>query len=220
SNTIDILEKKDIKVTWFVTHDTPLLKRLRNNSNFELGIHPNFNFLLQGDFKYGGTDSEVIDHFLKIVPGAKSVRSHSLTQSSRLSSLFSLKGLTHESNMFIPEYSKMDVKPFKHVSGMTICPYIWGDYLDFSLSCNKSNFKETVLLSGLKIFNFHPIHIYLNTDSIEMFESTRNLHYRPQELYKYRNMDLGVRDRFLELLSVEYKKPMGRVSGKYKIEPE
>ena len=127
SNTIDILEKKDIKVTWFVTHDTPLLKRLRNNSNFELGIHPNFNFLLQGDFKYGGTDSEVIDHFLKIVPGAKSVRSHSLTQSSRLSSLFSLKGLTHESNMFIPEYSKMDVKPFKHVSGMTICPYIWGD---------------------------------------------------------------------------------------------
>lgn len=36
---IDIIEKANVKATWFVTHETPLLERLRANPNFELGIH-------------------------------------------------------------------------------------------------------------------------------------------------------------------------------------
>jgi len=70
--------------TWFVTHDTPLISRLRTNSKFELGIHPNFDFLIQGEPRNGGNAQEVVARLLEIVPEAKSVRSHSMTQSSRL----------------------------------------------------------------------------------------------------------------------------------------
>ena len=50
---IDLIESAQVKATFFVTHETPLLERLRENPNFELGIHPNFNPLLEGDFRYG-----------------------------------------------------------------------------------------------------------------------------------------------------------------------
>ena len=40
--SIDILEKTEIRVSWFITHKTKVLERLKENSNFEIGIHPNF----------------------------------------------------------------------------------------------------------------------------------------------------------------------------------
>lgn len=65
---IDIVEKANIKATWFVTHETPLLGRLRANPNFELGIHPNFNPLLEGNFAYGKNYKEVFKVFFKYCP--------------------------------------------------------------------------------------------------------------------------------------------------------
>ena len=35
-DTIDLVEKAEVKATWFVTHQTPLLDRLRDNPKFEL----------------------------------------------------------------------------------------------------------------------------------------------------------------------------------------
>jgi hypothetical protein len=35
--TIDIIEKANVSATWFVTHNTALLQRLRSNPKFELG---------------------------------------------------------------------------------------------------------------------------------------------------------------------------------------
>jgi len=86
SYTIDLVEEADVYATWFVTHDTPLLERLRENPKFELGIHPNFNNILAGKYDpdNGKSAEQVIDKLLSIVPEARSVRSHSLTQSSKL----------------------------------------------------------------------------------------------------------------------------------------
>ena len=61
--TLDIIEKYDIKATFFITHDTTLLERMRANQNIELGIHPNFNPLLNGDFRYGKSIDEVIKYY-------------------------------------------------------------------------------------------------------------------------------------------------------------
>ena len=79
NDTIDLIEDKDVTATWFVTHDTSLLSRLRQNSKFELGIHPNFNWLLEGDDRNGRNAREVIERLLAIVPEATSVRSHAMT---------------------------------------------------------------------------------------------------------------------------------------------
>src|ERR1044072_8120400 len=68
ARTIDHVEAADVDATWFVTHETPLLERLRANPKFELGIHPNFNpLLLQGDTTRGKDAQEVLANILKIV---------------------------------------------------------------------------------------------------------------------------------------------------------
>jgi hypothetical protein len=59
AKTIDLLDRSGVQATWFVTHDTPLLERLCANPNYELGIHPNFNWLLAGDSRNGATAVEV-----------------------------------------------------------------------------------------------------------------------------------------------------------------
>ncbi len=49
ADTIDLVEQADVCATWFITHGTPLLERLRENPKFGLGIHPNFNNILAGN---------------------------------------------------------------------------------------------------------------------------------------------------------------------------
>lgn len=68
---LEIVEKAKVKATWFATHKTPLLKRILENPLFELGIHPNFNPLLEGNFCYGKNYKEVLEYYLEIVPNAK-----------------------------------------------------------------------------------------------------------------------------------------------------
>lgn len=62
NDTIDLVEDAGVAATWFVTHDTPVLDKLRANSKFELGIHPNFNFLLEGDDRNGSNAREGLLH--------------------------------------------------------------------------------------------------------------------------------------------------------------
>ena len=185
---IDILELHDVSATFFVTHDTPMLSRLKENPAFELGIHPNFNFLLQGDDRSGRTAEEVIDRLLAVVPEAKSVRSHSMTQSSRLLELFSQKGLTHDCNTFIPSTLKIDLIPWKDWNGVVRVPYTWEDdlawfYLDEDVGGHKKG--------GLRVYDFHPIHLYLNTSGLDVYENSRKVHGVPAELEKFRRKGDG-----------------------------
>ena len=59
-DTIDLVEEAGVAATWYATHETPVLERLRSCQNYELGIHPDFNFLLEGDWRNGRNTGEVI----------------------------------------------------------------------------------------------------------------------------------------------------------------
>ncbi len=76
-DVIDLVESVDISATWFITHRSKALDRLRANPNFAIGIHPNFNPLLLGDTTNGTIATEVLKRIKAIVPEATSVRSHS-----------------------------------------------------------------------------------------------------------------------------------------------
>lgn len=204
SYTLDLVESANLAATWFVTHDTPMLQRLRSNSKFELGIHPNFNSLLDGDLQYGSCAERIVDKMLEIVPEAKSIRSHSLVQSSRLSHIFNKKGLTHESNMMIPLYSGIELKPFIHGSGITIVPYCYGDYLAFSMPPNLQKTGNNVLHTkntlGLCVIDFHPIHIFLNTEDASRYNDTRKLHNTPNVLGEYQYEGVGARTELEKIM--------------------
>lgn len=198
--TIDILSRYAIPVTWFATHDTEILKQISDNTNFEIGIHPNFNNLLnQADNSL--CPRKVMDQMCSFVPNAKITRSHSLTQNSYLLDLFASYNINYESNLFIPSYSKISLKPWRHWNGLTRLPYLWEDDVSCVLDSQQTlGIKDTLKLPGLKIFDFHPIHIYLNTETLERYEQTRFCHNNPTALRDYRFSGYGTCDRLYDLL--------------------
>lgn len=196
-DSIELIEDAGASATWYVTHDTPLLNRLRENPNFELGIHPNFNFLLEGDSRNGRDAGEVLDRLLEIVPEAKSVRSHSLTQSEKLLDLFANRGLTHVGNTYIPSTSNMRILPWQLWSGLVVVPHCFQDNAEFRIERNGPN----PIKDGLIVLNFHPIHIFLNTENINRYELTRPWHRNSTELINHRSEHMeGTRMLLKQLL--------------------
>jgi hypothetical protein len=194
SDTIDLVEAAQVCATWFVTHDTPVLARLRDNPLFELGIHPNFNPLLDGDTTQGRSAEEILDRLMAIVPEARAVRSHSMTQSSRLQNLFKDRGLEFECNHFIPEQSGICLKPWSLWNGMIKVPYCWEDDVA-ALYGRLEAFGELETRTDLRVMDFHPIHVFLNMADMVHYDQTRDLHLQPEALRKYRNTEkIGARD--------------------------
>ncbi len=205
ADTIDLIEQADVCCTWFVTHHTPLLGRLRANPKFELGIHPNFNRLLEGDCRNGAGARDVVARLMEIVPEARSVRSHSMMQSSIILDIFAEAGLTHDVNHFIPTIAQITTKPWRLWNGMVRVPYHWEDdvtclYLEQQMTVPEIG--EIVAQHTFCVFDFHPIHVFLNTESLDRYERTRPIHYNPKELIKYRYEGYGTRNRLYALLEL------------------
>ena len=202
-DVIDLVESVDVSATWFITHRSKALDRLRANPNFEIGIHPNFNPLLLGDTTSGTSAAEVLERIKSIVPEATSVRSHSLAQGSLLQQKFLSIGLTHDCNLLIPEQSQFGaIRPFKLWDGMTRAPHFFCDYCRCLYSDSRSMGALTEY-GGLKVFGFHPIHVFLNTEKLERYEDSRPLHQTPSELLKRRGNDqTGSRVLIKQLLSL------------------
>jgi hypothetical protein len=196
SFAIDLVEKYNLPATWFVTHETKLLDRIRENPLFELGIHPNYNFLLDGDFRNGKSINEIIDNMFKIVPDAVSVRSHSLTYSSKIMEAYASKGLKYECSYYI-DTNGMNV-PWLHPSGLIHVPHIWEDDVAF-LGEQFNNLEMKTLMSGIKVFDFHPFHLFLNSDSLSMYNDNKANYKNAEELLKNRNKSYGTYDRFVFL---------------------
>lgn len=202
-DTIELVERSDVAATWFVTHDSPLLERLRANPKFELGIHPNFNLLLARQAESGATAEEVVDRLLELVPEAKAVRSHSTTQSSPLLQLFADKGLTHDCNHLIPEQANIRLKPWRNWTGLVKVPYFWEDDVVW-LSDTNTPIERLAQRPGLRVFNFHPVHVYLNTEDLSRYEQARPSLGNPAELIGFRNRNgRGTRTMLEGLLGLE-----------------
>lgn len=198
SDTIDLVKQFSVPSTWFVTHDSPILKMFSLETKFELGIHPNFNPLLNGNSQKNSSD--VLKECFDIVPNATSVRSHSLTQNERLIDLFRDFGVSHVSNNFIPANCGINLKPFFLWDEMVIVPHCWQD--NVSLKMNLSFPTLNDFEEELYVFDFHPIHVFLNCENLNRYESTRSIHQKPDELVKYRFEGYGIRSRLIELLEM------------------
>lgn len=197
-DSLELVQRAHVPAVWFVTHATPLLKDLRRKPGNELGIHPNFNHLLNGESTNGS--HQVIKECMSIVPEARCVRSHSLTQSERLTDLLRDAGLTHISNLFIPYGSGIQTKPFFLWDRMIMVPHTWQDNVSLKMNLLFPEISE--ISPYINVFDFHPIHVFLNTESLERYERTRPLHKNPKELIKHRYKGYGMRNRLLEILDL------------------
>ncbi len=198
-DTLELIERYDAKATWFVTHDTPVLAEIRAAGGHELGIHPNFNPLLDGE---PGQAVDTVKKLLDIVPEAISVRSHSLVRSSRLSVMFRKFGMTHESNYLLPPHVGSKIGAWRDFSGLIQVPIRWEDdvrLLDPSIGEPVDHLEVIDLL----VVDIHPIHTFLNTETIADYEAARNETNDPVKLLERRRSQGcgGSRDRLSTLLS-------------------
>lgn len=163
--TIDKLVTNKIPATFFVTHNTTLLNYIREFDFFELGIHPNF----MNKSTHGETFEEVIDYCLDIVPEAVSSRSHGLKISSNKLIYMMKKGIKVDCSIFMP---KVDIlqKFYFEINSKKILrvPYNWEDDYCFYQKNKLYNYKNISTWKE-KILDFHPIHVYLNSNSEELY---------------------------------------------------
>lgn len=201
-DSIELIEKAGIRATFFATHATPLLSRIAENPLFELGLHPNFNELLRGTPQAGGMSAaEVVDSLSSIVPGARSFRSHSLSWGDVISQAIRSAGITNVSNHLIPEQSGIILKPYADWYGLVHAPYFYQDSACFYFQEN-TPIVNLAIREGLKVFDFHPMHIYLNSERQERYESLREFVRKPDVLFKNRYEGEGTRNSLLRLMEL------------------
>jgi hypothetical protein len=200
-DTIDLIEQAEVKACFFVTHDTRLLARLRANPLFELGLHPNFDPLLRGEGTR--TARDIVMDLARVAPEAKVLRSHAMTTSGRWLELYREAGVTHLSNYLM--FGDTNIHPFPQLNGLVEAPvHFADDGLLFQRAMSAVSFDpDTELLAsggGLRVYNFHPIHLFLNTESLDRYGASRPYADDPQVLRRLRFDGDGARAWLFSLL--------------------
>lgn len=198
ADTINLLSQYDAKATFFCTHaSTEILGH--NNKNFEIAIHPNFNsFLIKDSVNTKCVDS-ILDELLDIYPSARGVRSHSLFQASSLLYKFNERKLLYDANIFMP-YQK--IKPFSLWMNLMRIPYNWEDDGHWAYGYSFNDFNLDFGAGNLNVLTFHPVHIYLNTEKQDRYDSAKKYYQDASKLLEFRNQNniSGTRDIFIALL--------------------
>jgi hypothetical protein len=169
----ETLINNNVPCTWFITHRSQAIDELREHpSLFELGIHPNF---LDGS-SHGNSIDEVIEHTLDIVPDATTTRSHALYQSAPILDALIQRGLKVDVSLLLPNASSLEAVRYYSQSGSLLrIPYCYEDCLELNNPNTKWQFSAATLQeSGMRVFSFHPIHIYLNSASHRTYQTVKD----------------------------------------------
>lgn len=200
----------DITATFFVTNTSPILKKIASNDRFELGIHP--NFLVNHNIKKDNTlfYQNILKSYLQIVPEAKSIRSHSLYRDSRLFVYIEeqVPSICNEVSTFLPGHIGLQPVPIRfspHGRSLLHFSCIWEDDIAILEPQRWLTPLFNNTLPGVYIFNFHPIHIALNSCSPEQYSNLRKFHnipdVTPEDCNKFANKThFGIKDYFERLI--------------------
>jgi len=196
ADTLDLFSKYNVKCTLFCTHESKVIKSIDNDENFELGIHPNFMPIFNGD---NTSITKIIEDILKVVPKSKGVRSHSMVQSTPLLNIFKEYGLKYEANTLLPYWG--EIHPTRLWNGLIKVPHNFEDDIHFMFN---NSFKDCYLdlgINNLNIFCFHPIHVFLNTDAESTYLNAKKFYKDSKRLKKFKNnKEFGTRDLLVQLL--------------------
>jgi len=184
----DLFDDNGITVTWFATHDSSFLQHVRTSDVHEIGIHPNF----KENSTQGNSPEETLRHLLDFYPGAISARTHGLLQSTSLMKLMADAGIRNDVSLFLYRSTSVEthVLPLPDRLSIRRFPYVWED--DFGMMDEESDFSETIpALEELSfvIFDFHPIHVFLNSRSMDLYKQMK-------EAVNLRTVELEVLSRY------------------------
>lgn len=194
---LDMIEKKDIKATFFATHHTDMNQEIIRRGH-ELGIHPNF---VPGS-SHGVEVREVLDTCFEYAPNATLMRTHALVQSTLLlCEIFkNYPQLKTDLSVFMPrvEHVQKSRYSFDGVSFERLL-YNWEDDAEFDDT--DFDYTKPVFYGDITIYDFHPIHIDLNScDGRGYLDLKKNISGQPlwlvnrETMGKFVNTQPGTRD--------------------------
>ncbi len=170
--TLDIcetLEAARIAGTLFATHSCASLSKVGSSPYglAELGLHPNF---LPGSSQ-GDSPTEVLDTVGGWFPHARGVRAHGLVRSTCLWMEYGKRGLQYDSSDLLDGLA--GIRPLRTWNGLFRLPIFWEDdvHLQHGRPCQLESVR--LELSGLKIFNFHPVLVALNAGDLAGYQDLK-----------------------------------------------
>lgn len=201
----DILNPRNIKATFFVTHRSDILKDLEKDGH-ELGIHPNFF----SNSSQGSSTEKVIESLLNIVPKSRSLRTHSLMQSGPLLENIFSRYINLKYDLSTLTYGFSAVGSFQwfyNDTHFTRINYNWED--DMAFFDKNFSWNSTFSPGELNVYNFHPIHVHLNSNSNKNYTMLKNILNGPLNtvdskiVSKYQNNGLGAKTFLTNLVNSE-----------------
>lgn len=163
-----LIERAGARATFFATNESPVLAAL-DPGRFEVGLHPNYNNVRDGDF-------DVPLAALKgLYPAARGGRSHGLYVSSAILAGYRAHGLRYESNVFL--YLHENLRPVLRFKDFVSVPFYWSDDKHLELHDTFGPDHLGLDAPGLKVYNFHPMHVFMNTSSEAHYQSYKP-HYK------------------------------------------
>lgn len=199
----DLLIDNQIKSTWFITNDSPFLDKLRQHKDlFELGIHPNF---LKGS-THGNEYTEVLSHMKQIVPEALISRSHGVFQNGQVLNMMR-NSFDIKCDLTMFEYLSENIKSNKLLTSvenhLIRLPVFWADDHEFNAPESTWDLTDHDTINGIKVFSFHPVHVYLNsrdTSHYELFKKNVSISGTSQ-IDQYINTEKGSKTALLSLIN-------------------
>jgi len=189
-DTVNLLNDFNLKSTFFITNkiDFSSLK------NHELAIHPNYEGF--------STQETVIKKTLEILPSKKTkgCRSHKFYYNSPLMEIYEKLGIEYDSNYYMPSIKKPEPFFFEWVNVLEI-PVFFCDDAHFMKSSKFDLSDINLDDSGVKVFLFHPFHVFMNSDSDQFYEKNKANYKNIEFLSKNKQQEIkGTRNLFLKLL--------------------
>ncbi|WP_022663059.1 polysaccharide deacetylase WbmS family protein [Paucidesulfovibrio longus] len=186
-HALGLVRNAGVPCTYFATAD----QEVRAEADCEVALHPNF--------ADRDPDAE-LEELRARFPEAVGLRPHRLDMPpARCAEAVRRAGLRWVSSRHDP-----DARGFARWNGeLPDAAIHWGDNLLFLRGERPDLDGFDPDAPGLLVYNFHPVHIYLNTASAGQYERARPGYRDPAHLRVCRNeSEYGVRDALLDLLSL------------------
>jgi len=164
----------------------------REEAMLEIGLHPNFNGAAQEQYE------QRLATLLRLYPEAAGVASHAMTSNTPLLNLFKHHGLRYDRNIL--RYRDAAAQAFVYYNGLLRLPVFWEDDIWFTVEPGARFSVKLLERDRFRlIFNFHPIHLFMNTASTGHYHAFKPHQHQPQKLAQHRRTDYGALSFFEDL---------------------
>jgi len=212
---LHMLAPFNVAATFFATHDTPVLQRIRMNPQYELAIHP-FN---NPASTQGNGLEEILGALRRIVPEAAGNRFHRLEHSYRdllrlgeLGYIYDASAIRHNTPFLLPAWHN-DMK-------MVLLTTLWEDGSTEGMGYPMRLESVNLETPGMKILAFHPLNVYLNSktprDRSDFLRTVGNFQQCSEETarHHYGNDGEGARGVLRETLELIRERQIDTVTAR------